>query len=86
MKTFELSPINGAKSFYGKCRVIEENGVSQLLSYDTVVAEYNYRTNLMKVFNAQSNTTIKHINAFMHFHGFNTCTKKELLKSYNVKQ
>lgn len=36
----ELEPIySNVKSFYGKARVLKENGVIKLLSYDTVIAE-----------------------------------------------
>ena len=36
MKTFELNPMNGRKSFYGKAKVIErDNGDIELQSYIT---------------------------------------------------
>lgn len=82
MKTFELTPTNGRKSFYGKARVIEENGVSQLESYDTIVAEYNPRGNKVRVFGYYSPTTATHINAFLNYYGFDSCSKKEL-ENYN---
>lgn len=82
MKTFELTPINGRKSFYGKARVIEENGISKLLSYDTFVAEFNHAENKMKVNGKYSNTTNTHINAFLNYYGFDSCSKKEL-ENYN---
>ena len=44
MKAFELTPNNGRKSFNGKCKVIEDEGVAQLLSYTTFVAEINLET------------------------------------------
>ena len=84
MKIIDLTPINGRKSFNGKCRIIEENGVSQLESYNTIVAEYNHRTNDVKVYNYYSATTLTHINAFLHYYGFDTCTKQELIKNYNL--
>ncbi|MEX0597376.1 MAG: hypothetical protein WD512_12855 [Candidatus Paceibacterota bacterium] len=82
MKTFELSPINGRKSFGGKCKVIEKDGVSKLQSYDTVVAEYNHKENKMIVNGWYSKTTSSHINSFLDYYGFDTCTKKEL-ETYN---
>jgi len=82
MKTFELDPINGKKSFYGKCKVIEENRISYLYSYDLLVAYYNDEKNTMKVNGYYSQTTASHINAFLNYYGFKTCTKKEL-KNYN---
>ena len=84
MKVIELIPINGRKSFNKKCRIIEENGVSQLESYNTIVAEYNHRTNDMKIFGFYSNTTLSHINSFLNYYGFDTCTKQELIKNYNL--
>ena len=39
MKTFELSPINGRKSFYRKAIVREENGEIILHSYDRTFAK-----------------------------------------------
>lgn len=86
MKTFELTPINGRKSFNGKAGVIEENGVSQLRSYNTIVAEYNHQTNEIKVFDigSLSATTLTHINAFLSHFGFDTCTKKQLIEYYNL--
>jgi hypothetical protein len=82
MKIFQLTPNNGRKSFYGKCQVIEENGISKLQSYETIVAEYNHNTNIMKVFGYYSPTTARHINAFLEYYGFDTCSKKEL-ENYN---
>ena len=66
----------------GKCQVIEENGISKLQSYETIVAEYNHNTNMMKVFGYYSTTTARHINAFLEYYGFDTCSKKEL-ENYN---
>ena len=82
MKIFELTPTNGRKSFNGKARVIEENGVSKLLSYDTFVAEFNHAENKMKVNGYFSPTTATHINSFLNYYGFDTCSKKEL-ENYN---
>ena len=84
MKTFELEPNNGRKSFYGKAIVIIENNVAKLKSYDTIVCEYDMNNNKMLVFGWYSNTTAKHISAFLNYYGFDTCTKKELL-TYNDK-
>lgn len=80
-----LLPINGRKSFYGKCRVIDEtenSHIVKLQSYDTIVAEYNTLTKVMIVHGWYSATTATHINAFLDHFGFKTCTKKEL-ENYN---
>ena len=40
MKVFELTPINGRKSFYGKAVAIEkDDGTIELKSYNTIVAK-----------------------------------------------
>ena len=87
MKIFELQPHKGRKSFYGKAQVIQQeiNGeiISKLQSYSTIVAEYNHTTNTMTVNTMTikdwySNTTARHINAFLNYYGFNTCNKKQL--------
>lgn len=78
MQAFELVPTNGRKSFGNKAKVIEENGVSKLLSYDTIVAEFNHIENKMKVNGYFSLTTATHINAFLNYYGFDSCSKKEL--------
>lgn len=78
MKTFELTPANGRKSFYNKCRVEEEFGISYLYSYNTKVAHYNHETNQMVVNGYFSQTTASHINAFLNYYGFDSCSKKEL--------
>lgn len=86
MKTFELTPINGRRSFNGKAKVVETEGVCRLLSYDTHVATYDSRTNKMKVFGYYSATTLTHINAFLSYFGFDTCTKQQLIEYYNLEK
>lgn len=86
MKIFELIPTGSRKSFYGKAKVIESNSeevtVSKLISYETVVAEYHHKDNYMYIHSCPSNTTARHINAFLELYGFDECTKQELL-TYN---
>lgn len=82
MKIFELTPINGRKSFNGKCRVEEEHGISYLYSFNTKVAHFEHANNKMVVNGYYSATTATHINAFLDYYGFETCTKEELL-NYN---
>lgn len=87
MKTYKLLPTDGRKSFGGKCKVVEyeECGetVATLYSYDRKVAEYNHDTNIMTVHGWYSVTTAKHINAFLNFFGFDTCTKQQLKNCTN---
>lgn len=82
MKTFELTPINGRKSFNSKAKVINVGNIYKLQSYNTIVAEFNQSSNEMAVFGWYSATTAIHINAFLDVYGFDTCTKKEL-ENYN---
>ena len=79
MKTYTLDPINGRKSFGGKCRVIEDNDTLKLQSYDTIVAEYNKQTDEVKVNGYYSSTTMTHINSFLNHVGKPTMSKKELV-------
>ena len=73
-----LNPTNGQKSFYNKAVMIRENNVTRLQSYTTIVATYNHDTNEMKISGYYSQTTAKHINAFLSLFGFDTCNKKQL--------
>lgn len=69
MKTYELKPNNNQKSFYGKATVIEwDNGVIQLKSYDTVVAEVK-DGKFKRLWEGYSATTMKHVNAFIDMLG-----------------
>ena len=78
----ELTPLK-RKSFYGKATMHRNDNITTLTSYVTDVAEYNHETKKMKVNGWYSNTTARHINAFLDHFGFNTCTKAELEKEYN---
>lgn len=84
MKTFSLQGGNGKA--LQNCTVIENLGISYLKSYNTTVAEFNHHKNEIKVNGWYSGTTAKHINAFLEFYGFNKCTKKELIKNYNLTE
>ena len=59
---------------------INEDGghYSDFISYTTRVASYNHKTNEMQVFGQYSQTTGKHINSFLNYYGFDSCSKKEL--------
>ncbi len=66
MKTFELIPADGRKSFYHKCYVTEENGEAVLYSYNTKILSYDITTETItptKYFN-YSATTKRHQKAF----------------------
>jgi hypothetical protein len=78
MQTYELDPVNGRKSFYGKCSVIDNGEIAELRSYNTIVAKYCHKMGKMEVFGWYSSTTATHINAFLAKFGFPTATKKEM--------
>jgi hypothetical protein len=81
MITTELMPADGHKSFYGKAKVITDNQniCSKLMSYDTIVAEYNHIERKLTINGWYSATTARHINAFIQGLGFEAMTKKEML-------
>lgn len=68
MKVFELTPTNGRKSFNGKAKVIEDNGVARLLSYTTIVAELDLNSREFIINGSYSVTTNNHIKAFKEFY------------------
>jgi hypothetical protein len=78
---FDLIPTNGRKSFGGKAKVRQENNVSELISFNTIVARYFHETNKVDIYGYFSPTTIQHQNAFLTFYGFDTMTKKEIENS-----
>lgn len=83
MKTFKLIHIDGRKTL-NNCHVNQyktDDGEhwSDLISYTTRVASYNHTTNEISIYNAQSRTTTRHINAFLHFYGFDTMSQKQML-------
>lgn len=87
MKTFQLTPANGRKSFGDKCHVLvrtnsHDEVISDLISYNTHVASYNHNTNIITVNGYFSLATTTHINAFLKYYGFDQCTKKEMEKYY----
>ena len=71
MKTFELAPVNGRKSFGGKAKVIVENNKAKLLSYDTIVAEYDLKSKKFVINGKYSKTTNTHINSFKSLYKIN---------------
>ena len=73
---FELSPLNGRKSFYGKAIVIEkDNGDIELKSYDTIVARI--RNGIFeRLWDGYSATTMNHVNSFIDTFGISGGGKK----------
>ena len=67
-------------SFYKKAKIIEYNKALYLQSYDTIVAKIENGKAIVNGWYSQ--TTARHINEFLRQNGFETMTKKEMLKSY----
>lgn len=84
MKTFKLMPIDGRKTLpnHHVNEYTNNDGehYSDLISYTTRVASYNHTTNEISIYCCPSNTTARHINAFLAFYGFDTMKKSEILK------
>ena len=80
MKILDLKPLNGQKSFGGKAQIIIMNSnIIQLRSFETIVAEYNTKEDVINVFDWFSMTTAKHINSFLELYGFRNVSKKDIL-------
>lgn len=77
----ELEPIySNVKSFYGKAKVITDNGVIKLISYSTVVATItNGKLHINGFYSA---TTTRHLKEFLQQYGFDIGTKAQLEKMY----
>jgi len=70
------------KSFNRKATLIpsEDKNKIQLKSYNTIVAEYNFKTKKLKVNDWYSSTTQRQINGFIDYLGGSRLSKKEMLK------
>lgn len=67
----ELSPVDGRRSFYGKARVIKNGDTLYCMSYHTLVASFNVVTGrFVRHWNGYSATTMRHVNAFVRFLGY----------------
>lgn len=64
-----LSPVDGRKSFYGKCYVLEDEYGKMLYSYDTLVARYIEGYGIRRSWSGWSATTQRHINSFLAYCG-----------------
>ena len=81
MKILDLKPLNRQKSFGGKAQIIiiMNGNTIQLRSFETIVAEYNTKEDVINVFDWFSPTTAKHINSFLELYGFRNVSKKDIL-------
>ena len=74
---FEIFPVDGRKSFYGKCRVIETEQVLYLQSYATLVCCWDKKRKVFnKLWGDYSLTTMNHVNSFMRYLGLSLGGKK----------
>lgn len=65
MRKYELVPMTGQKSFYGKAVVVvEDNGTETLYSYGTPIVKRLVSGELVKMWDGWTATTGKHIKAF----------------------
>ena len=65
MRRYELIPIDGRKSFYGKAIVtVDNNETETLYSYGTPIIKRDSSGNLEKLYDGWSYTTGRHIKAF----------------------
>ena len=70
MKIYDLIPMDGRKSFYGKAKVIEkDNGETVLQSYNTEVCKITSGGEFVRLWSGYSVTTMKHINSFLQLVG-----------------
>ncbi len=65
MRTYELMPVNGQKSFYGKATVtIDVEGNETLYSYRTPIITRQKDGTLKRLYEGWTQTTGRHIKAF----------------------
>lgn len=77
----ELQPIySNVKSFYGKAKIIRENGTIKLQSYNTIIAEI--KDGKLHINGFYSATSTRHLKEFIQQMGFEIGTKKQLEKMY----
>ena len=80
-----LEPVDGRKSFYGKAKAIRRGDITQLQSYDTIVAEYDHNSREMNIDDWYSATTQRHINSFLNKFGYPTMSKSEIMEMRGKK-
>ena len=83
-RIFDLPCFDGRKSFYGKAKVIECDNGRYLQSYDTLVCFISYGGTFQKLWDNYSVTTMRHINSFMDFIGWNEYGGKKWWTSLEV--
>lgn len=66
-KMYDLPCLDSRRSFYGKAKVIEENGEKMLLSYNTIVCKIDANGHFVRLWGGESMTTTRHIDSFCAF-------------------
>ena len=66
---FDLRPVDGRKSFYGKAQVVRFGDWYYLRSYNTFVCAIDSNGNFHRFWRGYSVTTMRHINAFIDAFG-----------------
>ena len=83
MNTYELKPVyDTAKSFYGKARVLDIAGGSNLYSYDVKVVSILDKPRITCRLDQLTKTTLRHIKDFLKQNGYEAETKAQILKDY----
>ena len=72
---YDLKPVSGQKSFYGKAQVIRVKGATYLRSYDTIVCAIDDSGKFVRMWWGYSATTMRHVNAFCKLYGLPAVNK-----------
>jgi len=84
MEILKLNPVDGKKSFYGKCKVSFDGKEYKLYSYDTYICSYNVIDGILLLDssylldNRCSDTTKRHLDSFCRFVGVGVLSRKDL--------
>lgn len=80
----QLTPApNQQKSFGGKALLIQSGNLTILRSYDSFVAQYDQNTQQLTVNGFYSQTTTRHIKAFVYYITGELLTTKEIESRYH---
>ena len=83
----ELTPApTQQKSFRGKAQLIQDGSLTYLRSYATFVASYNQDSKELKINGFWSQTTTRHIKAFIYMITGELLTTKEIENKYYRKE
>lgn len=86
---YEVTPLSHQKSFYGKAWEYPIGGGWELISYCTKVARIvldedarfdEDDSKLVRLWGSYSATTMKHINAWLQWHGMKPINKKQWME------